>query len=201
MPLAGWANFFVPLFHCRSYQGVFMQDNQSWINSYYVGVATVVLALGAIWRVSTLRSSTATGGRAAGTRLVAGRADGILSPPGVGRRNSGVWLVVPAGRCHWLDAFFPSKFVILPVFILPLLAAYNLAEKQPRPGTKPPDAVETRGLVWFAMVHWSWASVGGIGNPGHRAATGRLYYGTAWPARLSSRPLPVAGGLPKKIPH
>jgi len=38
MPATGWANFIVPLFHCRSYQGVFMQPNQFWTNSYYTGV-------------------------------------------------------------------------------------------------------------------------------------------------------------------
>src|SRR5438093_1480254 len=56
MPLMGWANYLVPLFHCmRNAQGVFVQASQSWTDSYYVGVGSVALALVAAWRARNRR--------------------------------------------------------------------------------------------------------------------------------------------------
>ncbi len=51
MPVTGWMNYLVPLFHClRNDNGVFVQAGQSWIGSYYLGVGTVALAVLAVWR-------------------------------------------------------------------------------------------------------------------------------------------------------
>ena len=110
MPPSGWANFFVPLFHCRSHQGVFMQANQFWTISYYVGVATVVLALvaigclrqGVVWWLAGL----------AGSCLILALGD---ATPVYG------WLSRHVGVVSLMR--FPIKFIILPVFVLPLLAA------------------------------------------------------------------------------
>jgi hypothetical protein len=152
LPLTGWANFFAPLFHCRSYQGVFMQDNQSWINSYYAGVATVVLALGAMWRVRRERVWWLAGLTGFCLLLALGDATPVYG-----------WLSRQAGVIGLMR--FPIKFVILPVFILPLLAAYSLAEKPPATRNKTARRDGTRGLVWFAMVAlvlgiswWDWQS-------------------------------------------
>ncbi len=139
MPLTGWANFFVPLFHCRSYQGVFMQDNQSWINSYYVGVATMVLALGALWKIRQGRIWLLAA--LAGFCLVLALGD---ATPVYG------WLSRQVGVITLVR--FPVKFVILPVFVLPLLAAYGLAQMRPDTGIKTIRHGGTWGLVWLAVV-------------------------------------------------
>jgi hypothetical protein len=121
MPVSGWANFLVPLFQCRSYQGVFMQSNQMLINSYYVGVATVVLAAGALWP---------------------GRKHRYLWPMAL---LTVLCLVLALGEAtpvyRWLAHHFavvglmrfPVKFVILPVFVLPLLAAFALSKMSASP--------------------------------------------------------------------
>ena len=163
MPPTGWANFFVPLFHCRSYQGVFMQDNQSWINSYYVGVATVVLALATLWQVR--QGSVWLLATLAGSGLILALGD---ATPAYG------WLSRHAGIITLVR--FPIKFVILPVFVLPLLAACGLAEMRPDTGMKTIRRAGTCGLVWFAVVTlivgilwWNWRSQPAGGD---RAAAG-----------------------------
>ena len=115
MPATGWANYFVPLFHCRSFQGVFMQAGQSWINSYYAGVATVVLAVLALWRRRGQAWLLAL------LVVVCGvMAMGEATPAyGWLARHSGVLGLVR----------FPVKFLILPSLLLPLLAALALAGK------------------------------------------------------------------------
>ena len=150
MPLTGWANFFAPLFHCHSFQGVFMQDYQSWINSYYVGVATVVLAVGAMVRVRRGRVWLLAALTWFCLILALGGATPVYG--WLSRQVSVIGLIQ-----------YPIKFVILPVFILPLLAAYGLAEKPPATGDKTVWRGGTRGLVWFAVVAlvlgiswWDW---------------------------------------------
>ena len=45
MPIWGWANFFVPLFHCfPSYHGVYAQPDQYWISSYYAPITLSMFA-------------------------------------------------------------------------------------------------------------------------------------------------------------
>ena len=199
LPLTGWVNFFAPLFHCHSYQGVFMQDGQSWTNSYYVGVATVVLALGAMMRVFTLRSSTTTeDGRRrrvwlltalAGFCLVLALGDATPVYGWLSRRVSVIGLMR-----------FPIKFVILPVFILPLLAAYGLAGKSPAGGDKTARRDGTRVLVWFAVIAlilgiswWDWQF-----RPAGDDRTAAWWNGLARAAFFTA----IAGGgwFAKKIP-
>jgi len=116
MPVTGWANYFVPLFRCHSFQDVFVQDHQAWINSYYAGVATVVLAVLAVGQM-----------RRALVWLLAGLAllCGVLA---VGEATPMYdWLARHVSVVGLLR--FPVKFVILPALLLPLLAAFALAEK------------------------------------------------------------------------
>ncbi len=152
MPLTGWANFFVPLFHCRSFQGVFVQDNQFWINSYYVGVATLALALGTLWRIR--RGHIWLPATLAGFCLILALGD---ATPVYG------WLSRQVGVVSLVR--FPIKFVIVAVFVLPLLAACFLAQGRPNTGTKTFRPGPVRSLVWFAMVAlilgivwWNWRS-------------------------------------------
>ena len=152
MPPTGWANFFVPLFHCRSYQGVFMQNGQFWINSYYVGVATVVLALAAVRRVG--RGRVWLPAALTGLCLVLALGDATPVYGWLSRHASAIGLMR-----------FPVKFVILPVFLLPLLAAGGLAENRRAAGGKTGGRGAIRILVWFAVVAlmlgilwWNWRS-------------------------------------------
>ena len=113
MPATGWANYFVPLFHCHSYAGVFMQAGQSWISSYYAGAATLVLAVLAVWR------------RRARTWLLAllVMVCGVLA---VGEATPAYgWLARHLGVIAMMR--FPVKFLILPSLLLPLLAAFALS--------------------------------------------------------------------------
>jgi len=135
MPVSGWANFLAPLFHCSSYQGVFVQPNQTWINSYYVGAATVALAFGALWQRGRHRYVWPLA-LLAGLCLVL--ALGEASP-------IYVWL---ARHFDFVSLMrYPIKFVILPVFVLPLLAAFALAKVSFEPG-KP----TANGKLWGATA-------------------------------------------------
>jgi hypothetical protein len=152
MPVTGWANFFVPLFHCRSYQGVFMQDQQSWVNSYYVGVTTVVLALWTMWRLRCGRVWLLTALTLPCLVLALGDATPVYG-----------WLSRHVSVIGLMR--FPVKFVILPVFVLPLLAAYGLAEKSRETGRETTRWSGTWCLVWFAavtlilgIIWWNWRS-------------------------------------------
>lgn len=119
MPTTGWVNFLVPLFHCEEAQGIFFQKGQYWILSYYSGIITVALAGLAIWR------------RPRAQVLLLG----ILAI---------FFIVLAMGNAtplyHWLCSHvsfiglmrFPIKFVLLPIFALPVMAAYALAEKKPQ---------------------------------------------------------------------
>ncbi|HZV35591.1 MAG TPA: hypothetical protein VFB72_13540, partial [Verrucomicrobiae bacterium] len=114
MPLSGPANFLVPLFHCfQASHGVFVQYGQYWVSSHYLGAGLMVLATaGAIF---------------------------------VKKRR--IWLLLALALfCIWMamgaHAFlypiirktvpllglmrYPIKFVVLPIFIIPLLAAYGV---------------------------------------------------------------------------
>ncbi|MGO8925436.1 MAG: hypothetical protein ACLQU3_00730 [Limisphaerales bacterium] len=115
MPITGWANFLVPLFRTfPNGAGVHFQDSQYITSSYYLGISMTALALIAAWRVRERR-----------VRLCA-----VLT---------GVCLLLALGRAGGaytvlLKAFpplglmrFPVKFVMLPVFLVPLLAAFAVS--------------------------------------------------------------------------
>ena len=119
MPITGWANFLVPLFHTAPNGiGVHFQDTQQITSSYYLGISLAALALIAAWRVWDRR-----------VRLFA-----ILT---------GACLLLALGRAGaaytvLLKVFpplallgFPVKFVMLPVFLVPLLAAFAIAAYLP----------------------------------------------------------------------
>ena len=119
MPITGWANLLLPLFHCHaSVQGVFFQWDQYWTSSYYAGAATLALALLAVvatkeWRVRA----------AALLALLA-----LVLALG----NAGVAYAALKGAVPQLGFIrFPIKFVVLAVFTLPLLAACGVSALLP----------------------------------------------------------------------
>jgi hypothetical protein len=111
MPPTGWVNFLVPLFRDISSQGVFFQRGQYWIPSYYTGVITVALAAIALWRRPRLEIWLLFIPGAVCFVLAFGNATPIYT-----------WLAAHVGIVGLIR--FPAKFLILPVFVLPLMAAF-----------------------------------------------------------------------------
>lgn len=114
MPGTGWANLLVPLFHCfPSTLNVYFQYDQRWVASYYLGTATLALALTAL-------------GRGRSRRLI------VLA------LVSCLGLVLAMGKHGFLYAWckaafpllgfvrYPVKFVMVASFSLPLMMAYGV---------------------------------------------------------------------------
>jgi hypothetical protein len=117
MPWWGWANFFVPLFGTfPSYHGVPAQPEQYWTSTYYVPLAAVALAT-----LAVLRNPRA--------RLLAAIAlfGAIMALGDHGLLYKLLRSVAPLGFMR-----FPIKFVVLPIFILPWLAAFGAATQPSR---------------------------------------------------------------------
>ena len=119
-PLAFWglANFVVPHFHAsQSVLGTHHLAGQYWTKAYYLGVGVLILAAAGLWRERRLRVFWLGGMALAGLVLALGDSGFVYA-----------WLkhVVPALGF----ARYPIKFVAIPVFALPLLAAYGLSSLQ-----------------------------------------------------------------------
>jgi hypothetical protein len=112
MAVWGWANFVVPLFHClQTLFGTCIQPNQPWTVSYYLGIGTLGLAAVAVWRLRRQPEICGLAGvTLAGLVLALGN-DGYVY----------AWLkhIIP-----WIGfARYPIKFISIPIFTIPLLAA------------------------------------------------------------------------------
>ena len=171
LPLSGWANFLVPLFRMTpDRNGVFTHLDQQWTSSYYPGIGVLALAALAVWRRREPRVWLLA--------LVA-----VL----------GVWLAMgqKAFLLDWLKAVcpplgfirFPIKYVLLPLMVLPFLAAFGIALlRQPTQPTEPlaknPTGEPSRRwpqpltvvvgtiLAMFGGIHF-WASqekISGLGS-------------------------------------
>jgi hypothetical protein len=127
MPIWGWANFFVPLFHYfESTQGFNIQQGQIFLSSYYPGLAVIAFAFLAIWRKRDARTWLLLG-LTLFVMILALGSQGILYALLV--------KFVPGGGV----VRYPIKFVLLTSLTLPLLAAIGIAafrsdaaEKEPR---------------------------------------------------------------------
>ena len=116
MPLWGWLNFLVPQFHViRAGSGLLYQPEQFWTSSYYAGGAVFALAVGATARWRQPRVLLLTSLLLAALVLALG--DG-------GKIYRWIREIVPA--VNFMR--FPIKFVVVAMFILPLLAAVAVAE-------------------------------------------------------------------------
>jgi hypothetical protein len=148
MPLWGWANFLVPLYHATpSSNGVFTQDAQQFFSSYYLGIGTVLLA---VWALVNRREPRlwALGSIAIVAALLALGDDGYI--------YAGARKILPIlGFIR-----YPVKWLILVAFVLPLMAAIGFAELI-RDGTGMKSliavaailAVLTGALALFAYVN------------------------------------------------
>ena len=138
MPPWGWANMIVPLFHTFSaHQGVHFQPTQFWTSSYYPGIVVVALALGAVFFNVSRRAAFL-----AAIALVCL----ILALGDAGLVYGGLRKVLPiAGFMR-----FPIKFIMLPAFLLPCLAAFAVASPERMGWTGP--GRNRRGLVGLIVV-------------------------------------------------
>lgn len=152
MPLSGWANYLVPLFHfCRNVQGIFVPPKLSWTGSWYLGVGTVLLALWGAWKVRERRVWLLCGVAVFGLVMALGKAGVVY-----GLLERAVPLL---GLIR-----FPVKFVLLATFTLPLIAAFGLRSwEQASTGEQVRDwkgikslaavlLVLIAGIVWLAYA-------------------------------------------------
>ncbi len=135
MPGWGWANLLVPMFHYfQTPQGVFFQDGQQFLTSYYLGTGVLLLGLLAVWHVRQRRVYFLAAITLLGLILALGENGPLLH-----------WLkhTVPAlGLIR-----YPVKYVVLAVIALPLLAAYGMRWTQTLPAT-------LRARAWRAPLGW-----------------------------------------------
>ena len=131
MPVFGLGSFLAPLFHSyAAVYGVFVQHDQYWTSSYYLGAGVIALALVAAWRVRDRRVWLLAGATVLSLLMALGP-NGYL--------YSGIKVVLPQlGLMR-----YPIKFVVMVVFTVPLLAAYAVKWCRTMPG----DAVLERKTV------------------------------------------------------
>jgi len=111
MPSWGWGNFLVPLFHCfETAQGPFFQSGQEFFTSYYLGAGLMALSLWGLWRARS------------GRMWILGTLSVIAVLLAMGE-NGFVYPVLKRFLPLVGIARYPIKFVILPAFALPLMAA------------------------------------------------------------------------------
>jgi hypothetical protein len=116
MPGHGWANFLVPMaFGGVRGEGIFFQDGQGWTSSYYLGIATLWLALVAIWKCRNRRFWLLTAFVVAG--IVCALGDSTPVFPALRRLLPQLAFVT-----------YPVKYLLLVAFIGPLLASFSLAQ-------------------------------------------------------------------------
>ncbi|HEY3762364.1 MAG TPA: YfhO family protein [Verrucomicrobiae bacterium] len=116
MPLSGWANYLVPMFHGDTWNmgGVFFQHEQLWTSSYYLGIGTLCLALMSAIEAREKRVRFLL----ALTIVAFVFALGEHTPIYPALRK-----VLPALSL----VTYPVKYVVLITFSVPLLAAFALA--------------------------------------------------------------------------
>lgn len=115
MPGSGWANLLVPLFYSFEWtHGVFFQYDQYCTSSYYAGIGVLALAVAAVWL---------------GRQLLIWFLGGVCL----------LSLILAMGEHSFLYRWvrealpalgfmrYPVKFVLLPTFLLPLLAGFGVA--------------------------------------------------------------------------
>ena len=143
MPIWGWANLLVPMFNCfTKFFGVYAQFDQYWTSSYYSGVGVLLLAALATVgvrqeRVRVLAAVTCL------TLIFALGDQGYLYG----------WLRGLLPQLGFIR--YPIKWVVLPVFCIPLLAACSVARvarSQPGSANGLGRTAGLLGLIFLAMI-------------------------------------------------
>ena len=127
MPIWGWANLLVPMFHCfHGFHGVYWQREQYWTSSYYPGAAIVALALLAAVLVRKRNVQVLTFLAVLALILALGDAGKLYG-----------WLRHSFPQFGFLR--YPVKFLVVLSFALPLLAAYAVSYLQNSAPTPDPS--------------------------------------------------------------
>ncbi len=117
MPVWGWANLIVPLFHCYpSPQGTWFQHSQDFLQSYYPGAGVLALAL--LGALARNRTAIVIAGMALLCWILALGPNGFLYT-----QVKEVFPFIGVAR-------YPVKFTILNAFLVPLLAAFGIQRLQ-----------------------------------------------------------------------
>ena len=145
MPGWGWVNFLVPMAFGRTWtEGVFFQHGQYWTSSYYLGIATLWLALLALLCVRERQVWLL--GAVAIVALVFALGENTPVYPALRK-------LVP--QLSFIT--YPIKYVTLVAFIAPLLAAFALIHLQ-----QLPRRIFSFGVVLFTLLvligFWAWVS-------------------------------------------
>ncbi|MBI5802654.1 MAG: YfhO family protein [Verrucomicrobia bacterium] len=115
MPPWGWANLLVPLFrYFQTPQGFWVQQDQQFLSSYYLGLGVLALALVAVWKSRERRVWLLAGATLFALIMALGDAGFLYTA----LKN-----LLPGGGI----ARFPVKFVLLAAFTVPMLAAFGVA--------------------------------------------------------------------------
>jgi hypothetical protein len=143
MPGWGLVNFLVPMvFGHFGGGGVFFQYDQSWTSSYYLGIGALWLALLALWKVRDRRVWLL--GIFAITALIFALGENTPVLPIIRK-------IVP--QLSFIT--YPIKYVLLVVFVAPLLAAFGLANLQ-----RLKKRVVIVGTILFLLLatilFWAW---------------------------------------------
>ena len=180
MPPCGWANFLVPLFQTSPWQQIVLQEHQYWTSSYYAGIGAVFLAVMAVGRGRSWRVWLP--GVLLGLSLVLALGD------------QGYLFTALQRLFPFLGLFrYPVKFVLVTIFVLPLLAAAAVGHyenwKPPAPRSWRPDLacggllLVLIGLIlWFARqwpaghLAWTAVAVNGLQRAGFLILTIALLY-------------------------
>jgi hypothetical protein len=118
MPGSGWANLLVPMFRCfQNRQGVYFQHGQYWTSSYYLGIAVLAFAALALRQMREPRVWLMTAASLSGLILALGDEGHLFK-----------WLRTAVPQFGFMR--FPIKFIVAPVFCVPLLAAFTVREHQ-----------------------------------------------------------------------
>jgi hypothetical protein len=114
MPARGLANFFVPLLDCfRTPQGVFIPQGQTFFLSYYLGAATLGLAVLGLMKCRDQPVRILAGLGLLGLLLSLGDTFPVMRY---------LKQLVPAFEA----VRYPVKFLVLPAFAVPVLAGYGI---------------------------------------------------------------------------
>ncbi|HEX3988880.1 MAG TPA: hypothetical protein VHZ30_05575, partial [Verrucomicrobiae bacterium] len=147
LPPWGLANFLVPLFHSApSITGVFMQSEQQWTSSYYLGVLPLLLAAVAIWRQRSGRVILL----------------GVITLAAILIAFGDAGLLLPIlRRCFPFLGLtrYPIKFVVMAIFSLSLLAGAGAAWLQTQTFAAVRSALSRNDAVGSATVSVALAGV------------------------------------------
>jgi hypothetical protein len=135
MPAWGWSNLLVPLFRFhQDPNGVFAQTGQGWTTSYYAGIVVLFLALVALYRARDARVPILLGLSVVCLLLALGE-------------NTFIYPALRKALPQLGIMRYPIKFIILPMFALPLVAGFGAKELSEAFAGK-----HERGLIRFMAV-------------------------------------------------